>query len=103
MVREDEFDRGGAGRGDRGGAVVIARQVSPEVSERINVIKRFEGEYDELKGEQKRVKNSALIALALITLLVIFIAFWLAVYVARSIADPSSNWLRRPNGSKAAT
>ncbi len=70
------------------GVVVIARQVSPEVSERINEIKRFEGEYDELKGEQKRVKNSALIALALITLLVIFIAFWLAVYVARSIADP---------------
>ena len=74
--------------GDRGGAVVIARQVSPEVSERINAIKRFEDEYDELKGEQKWVKNSALLVLALITLLVIFIAFWLAVYVARSIADP---------------
>ena len=74
--------------GGRGGAVVIARQVSPEVSERINEIKQFEDEYDELKGEQKWVKNSALIVLALITLLVIFIAFWLAVYVARSIADP---------------
>ncbi|HEX2387193.1 MAG TPA: ATP-binding protein [Candidatus Binatia bacterium] len=74
--------------GDRGGAVVIARQVSPEVSERINKIKQFEDEYDELKGEQKWVKNSALLVLALITLLVIFIAFWLAVYVARSIADP---------------
>jgi two-component system, NtrC family, nitrogen regulation sensor histidine kinase NtrY len=70
------------------GAVVIAQQVSPELSERINTINRLEGDYNALKGEQKWVKNSALITLALITLLVVFIAFWLAVYVARSIADP---------------
>jgi two-component system, NtrC family, nitrogen regulation sensor histidine kinase NtrY len=70
------------------GAVIIAQQVSPEMYERISAINRFEGEYKALKGEQKWVKNTALITLALITLLVIFIAFWLAVYVARSIADP---------------
>jgi two-component system, NtrC family, nitrogen regulation sensor histidine kinase NtrY len=70
------------------GAVVIARQVSPELSERIKTINRFEGEYDALKGKQKWLKNSAFIALALITLLVLFIAFWLALSVARSIADP---------------
>jgi PAS domain S-box-containing protein len=74
----------GGGRG----AVVIGREVPPELSERINAINRFQGDYNALKGEQKWVKNSALIVLALITLLVIFIAFWLAVYVARSIADP---------------
>src|SRR5262249_16413380 len=70
------------------GGVVIAQQVPPELFERVNAINRFEGEYNALKGEQKWVKNTALITLALITLLVIFIAFWLAVYVARSIADP---------------
>jgi two-component system, NtrC family, nitrogen regulation sensor histidine kinase NtrY len=70
------------------GAVVIAQQVSPELSERVKEINRSEGEYNALKGEQKWVKNTALMTLALITLLVIFIAFWLAVYVARSIADP---------------
>ena len=73
--------------GGRGG-VIIAQQVPPELFERVNAINRFEGEYNALKGEQKWVKNTALITLALITLLVIFIAFWLAVYVARSIADP---------------
>jgi PAS domain S-box-containing protein len=74
--------------GGRGSAVVIARRVSPEVSERIIAIKQLEGEYDALKGKQRWLKNSAFIALALITLLVLFIAFWLALYVARSIADP---------------
>ncbi|MCI0388237.1 MAG: ATP-binding protein [Acidobacteria bacterium] len=74
--------------GGRGAAVVIARQVSPEVSERIIAIKLFEGEYDALKRKQRWLKYSAFIALALITLLVLFIAFWLALSVARSIADP---------------
>jgi two-component system, NtrC family, nitrogen regulation sensor histidine kinase NtrY len=70
------------------GVVVIGQRVSPELSERVKTINRFEVEYDALSGKQKWLKNSALITLALITLLVIFIAFWLAVYVARSIADP---------------
>jgi PAS domain S-box-containing protein len=74
--------------GGRGGVVVIARQVSPEVSERIIENKQLEGEYDALKGKQRWLKNAAFITLALITLLVLFIAFWLALYVARSIADP---------------
>jgi len=74
--------------GGRGGAVVIARQVSPELPELIKTINRFQGEYDALKGRQKLLKNSAMITLALITLLVLFIAFWLALSVARSIADP---------------
>src|SRR5262249_39612437 len=43
------------------GAVVIAQQVPPELTERVNTINRFEGEYKALKGEQKWVKNTALI------------------------------------------
>jgi PAS domain S-box-containing protein len=70
------------------GVVVIAQEVSPEISERIRTIKLFEGEYDLLKGKQRWLKNSAFTTLALITLLVLFIAFWLALSVARSIADP---------------
>src|SRR5262249_6063925 len=73
--------------GGRGG-VVIAQQVPPEPFERVNAINRFEGQYNAPKGEQKWVKNVALITLALITLLVVFIATWMALYVARSIADP---------------
>ncbi len=74
--------------GDGGGRIVIAQQVSPEFAKRINRINQFEVEYQALKDRQKLLKNTALLTLALITLLVLFIAFWLALYVARSIADP---------------
>jgi PAS domain S-box-containing protein len=70
------------------GAVVIALEVSPEIFERIKTINLFEGEHDRLKGKQRLQKNIAFITLGLITLLVLFIAFWLALSVARSIADP---------------
>jgi two-component system, NtrC family, nitrogen regulation sensor histidine kinase NtrY len=70
------------------GAVVIAQQISPELSERVKTIKLFESDFDALKGRQRLLKNIAFITLALITLLVLFIAFWLALFVARSIADP---------------
>lgn len=76
-----------AAPGERG-RIIIAQQVSPDFAERINRINQLQGEYDALKGKQKWLKNTALLTLALITLLVLFIAFWLAVYVARSIADP---------------
>ncbi|HKQ78508.1 MAG TPA: ATP-binding protein [Blastocatellia bacterium] len=74
--------------GEHRGALVVAQQVSPQLAERINLIDRFEGEYKALKDKQKLLKSSALQTLLLISLLVLFIAFWLAVYVARSIADP---------------
>ena len=74
--------------GGRSGALIIAQQISPALAERMSEINRLEGVYDALKGNQKWMKNSALLTLGLITLLVLFIAFWLAVYVARSIADP---------------
>lgn len=71
-----------------GGNIIFAKQVSPEFAERINKINQLQGEYDRLKSKQKWLKNTALLTLGLITLLVLFIAFWLAIYVARSIADP---------------
>ncbi len=73
---------------EQGGALVIAQPVAPEFAERVNRIKQLEDEYDALRDRQKLVKNNALLILGLITLLVLFIAFWLALYVARSIADP---------------
>jgi PAS domain S-box-containing protein len=74
--------------GERGDKIIIAQQVSPDFAQRINKINQLQREYDALKGKKKWLKNTALLTLALITLLVLFIAFWLAVYVARSIADP---------------
>ncbi len=74
--------------GNRGGALVIGQQVSPQLAERIKAIDKFEVEYDTIRGNQKILKNNALLTLGVITLLVLFIAIWLAIYVARSIADP---------------
>jgi PAS domain S-box-containing protein len=77
-----------AGAIRKGGAVVIAQQVSPELSDRLKAMKLFEGDFVALKGTQRLMKYISFITLALITLLLLFIAFWLALSVARSIADP---------------
>lgn len=71
-----------------GRTLVIAQQVSPEITERIKKIDELETAYNSLKRDQNKVKNTALLTLALITLLTLFIAFWLALYLARTVADP---------------
>ena len=71
-----------------GRSIVIAGQVSTEITERINRIDDQEATYAALKRDQNTFKNSALLTLGLITLLTLFIAFWLSLYLARTIADP---------------
>lgn len=71
-----------------GRSLVIAQQVPLEITDRINRIDELEAAYDSLKRDQNKVKNTALLTLALITLLTLFIAFWLALYLARTVADP---------------
>jgi PAS domain S-box-containing protein len=71
-----------------GRSLVIAGQVSPEITERINRIDDLEATYAALKRDQNTFKNSALLTLALITLLTLFISFWMALYLARTVADP---------------
>ncbi|MEK7834259.1 MAG: ATP-binding protein, partial [Acidobacteriota bacterium] len=71
-----------------GKSLVIAGQVTPEITERINRIDDLEATYAALKRDQNTFKNSALLTLALITLLTLFISFWLALYLARTVADP---------------
>jgi len=71
-----------------GRLLVIAQQFSSEITDRIKKIDELEEVYGTLKRDQNKVKNSALLTLALITLLTLFIAFWLAIYLARTVADP---------------
>jgi two-component system nitrogen regulation sensor histidine kinase NtrY len=71
-----------------GRSIVVASQVSTEITERINRIDDLEATYAALKRDQNTFKNSALLTLGLITLLTLFIAFWLALYLARTVADP---------------
>ncbi|NDD65577.1 MAG: HAMP domain-containing protein, partial [Acidobacteria bacterium] len=44
--------------------------------------------YEKLKSGHKLYRSTMLQSLALITLLVLFIAFWMAINISRSIADP---------------
>ncbi len=73
---------------ERGGWLIVARAVPPELAKRANEINRQDLEYDRLKENQRLYKQNALLALALVTLLVLFIATWMALYVARTVAGP---------------
>jgi PAS domain S-box-containing protein len=66
----------------------IVQQIPQEITERIHKIDELEAEYDSLKRYQNKVKITALLTLGLITLLTLFIAFQLSVYLARTVAEP---------------
>jgi two-component system, NtrC family, nitrogen regulation sensor histidine kinase NtrY len=70
------------------GTLVAARQIAPEFAARAITINRQYDEYGKLSLEQKKIKTTYLLMLALLTLLILFIATWMALNVARSVAEP---------------
>jgi PAS domain S-box-containing protein len=68
--------------------LLIVQQIPPEITARVKKIDELEATYDSLKRDQNKVKNTALLTLALITLLTLFIAFWISIYIARTVAEP---------------
>src|SRR5581483_3374140 len=68
--------------------LVISQQVQPELAERAIKISEQSAEYDKLKGRQRAVKRITILVLALLTTFALFVATWMALQVARSIADP---------------
>lgn len=73
---------------ENGGWIGISRPVPQDLAERANEINRQDFQYDRLKENQRLYKQSALLTLGLITLLVLFIATWMALWIARTIAVP---------------
>ncbi|MGH9846497.1 MAG: ATP-binding protein, partial [Blastocatellia bacterium] len=71
-----------------GRSLVIARQIPENLVGSISLIRKQNEVYETLKENQKLTRSSLLLTLALITLLVLFIAYWLAIYVARGLTDP---------------
>ncbi len=71
-----------------GGALVIARQIPQNLVGSVSKIREFKSQYEALQESRKQYRSTQLQTLSLITLLVLFIAFWLAIYVARSVTDP---------------
>ena len=71
-----------------GGWIALTRQVPSDLAARANEMERQNLEYDRLKANQRLYKHTALLTLGLITLLVLFIATWMALWVARTISVP---------------
>lgn len=68
--------------------IVITRVVDPKIAERVQEIGQYAATYSQLHQQQRAVRTNAQLALGLLTLFALFIATWMAIKVARSIAEP---------------
>ena len=67
---------------------LIAREFPPELTERAANISSQHENFHSLLGKLKRIKAIYILLLAAVTLLLLFSASWLALYVARGITIP---------------
>ncbi len=68
--------------------MVITRLVDPKIAERLTEIEQYAATYSQLQQQQRGIRANAQLALGLLTLFALFIATWMAIKVARSIAAP---------------
>jgi two-component system, NtrC family, nitrogen regulation sensor histidine kinase NtrY len=68
--------------------LVITRQVDPKIAERLSEIGQYAATYAQLNQNQRGLRVSVQMALGLLTLFALFVATWMAIKVARSIALP---------------
>jgi two-component system, NtrC family, nitrogen regulation sensor histidine kinase NtrY len=68
--------------------LIIARQFPPELTARVANINEQHTQFHSLKDKIKRIKTITILQLSVVTLLLIFAASWLALYVARNITVP---------------
>jgi two-component system, NtrC family, nitrogen regulation sensor histidine kinase NtrY len=68
--------------------ILVAREFPPELTERTANIAEQHRNFHGLLGKIKRIKAIFILLLGAVTLLVIFAATWLALYVARGITVP---------------
>ena len=69
-------------------ALIVAREFPPELTQRAATITEQHENFHSLLGKIKRIKAIYILLLAAVTLLLIFSASWLALYVARGITIP---------------
>jgi PAS domain S-box-containing protein len=70
------------------GSLVVARQFPDDLTRLADSINEQHANFHNLLGKIKRIKTTYVLLLAAVTLLLIFAASWLALYVARSITIP---------------
>lgn len=69
-------------------ALIVAREFPPDLTVRAATISEHHENFHSLLGKIKRIKAIYILLLAAVTLLLIFSASWLALYVARGITIP---------------
>jgi len=69
-------------------ALIVAQEFPPELTQRAATIAEHHKNFHSLLGKIKRIKAVYILLLAAVTLLLIFSASWLALYVARGITIP---------------
>ena len=74
--------------GQRLGAVVGTRRLPTSIKQRAEEIQREAAKYDELSRERKAVKRTYLSILWLLTLLILFVATWFALFLAKQVTVP---------------
>jgi len=86
--------------------VVPLRRATSDLGETIS---GSQGEYEKLVARQRRVRSLGLSTLGLMTLLLLFVSSWVAIYLARGISTPikalaeASNEIARGNLSHRVT
>jgi two-component system, NtrC family, nitrogen regulation sensor histidine kinase NtrY len=70
------------------GVLIVARAFPPELTQRAATISEQHENFHSMLGKIKRIKAIYILLLAAVTLLLIFSASWLALYVARGITIP---------------
>lgn len=68
--------------------LVLTELLTPDLSQRWFELNRNEYEYNKLKDAQDHLKKSTYIVLGLLTLFALFVSTWMALNVARSVAEP---------------
>jgi two-component system, NtrC family, nitrogen regulation sensor histidine kinase NtrY len=75
-------------QGELSGRVVLAPRIPLNLAEQRAAIETYNSEYARMVGLRQGVRNSSLLLLALITLFVLFVATWIALFLARQISVP---------------
>ncbi|HXG66498.1 MAG TPA: ATP-binding protein, partial [Blastocatellia bacterium] len=71
-----------------GGRLIVAREFPQELARRAASISAQKGSFDILRSNIKRIKDTYILLLGAVALLLIFASVWLALHVARGITVP---------------
>jgi len=70
------------------GRVTLAPRIPLDLAQQRAAIEAYNSDYAKLAGSLRAVRKSSLLLLALITLFVLFVATWIALFLARQISVP---------------